>query len=261
MVSSAVPPFSIVTVTLNDKAGLSATAASVLSQSCLDYEWLIIDGKSTDGTLDLLAELSSERCRFISEKDKGIYDAMNKGVALSRGTYLIFLNAGDIFADETVLEKIEQSLTTRGTDPDFLFGDAYEITATGERLLKKARSAQTISYGMFTHHQAMLYRRAFAGDAPFDTSYRIAGDYDFTARFLKRGASTLQLPFAVCSFERGGLSMTNPARGREEALLVQKRVLHLSLGRRLLNKTALVSSALLRRYGRRFYDRLRFAKG
>jgi putative colanic acid biosynthesis glycosyltransferase len=258
---SVFPLFSIVTVVLNDREGLLESASSVQSQSCTNYEWLIIDGDSSDGTRELSRELANKRCRFLSEKDKGIYDAMNKGVLLARGTYLIFMNGGDTFADRDVLAKIVDSLQNIDHKPDFLFGDAYELTESEERLIKKANSPRMISYSMFTHHQAMLYRRAFAeGTLSFEKSYRIAGDYDFTARFLMRGASTHYLGFPVCTFKRGGLSMTSAEVGRREALRVQKNVLKLSTARRLLNLTGFKSAALLKKYGRRFYDKLRFVK-
>jgi putative colanic acid biosynthesis glycosyltransferase len=252
--------FSIITIVRNDKAGFLETVASIQGQSSQDLEWIIIDGASTDGTQDLLLGLANEHCRFISEKDSGIYDAMNKGVLRAKGAYLIFMNAGDRFADDHVLEKIAEVLHTLGSQPDFLFGDSYEIADAGQCFLKRANKPWMISYGMFTHHQAMLYRRAFAEDMQFETSYRIAGDYDFTARFLRRGASTYHIAIPICEFKRGGLSMVDPRLGREEALLVQKRVLRLGVARRLLNKTAFITSELAKKYGRSFYDRIRFSK-
>ena len=202
--------FSIITIVRNDKAGLLETADSIQGQSARNYEWIIIDGASTDGTTDLLSNLANDHCRFISEKDSGIYDAMNKGVLRAEGAYMIFMNAGDRFANGDVLKKIDEMLGVLDRQPDFLFGDAYEIADSGQRFLKKATTPKMISYGMFTHHQAMLYRRGFAEDMQFETSYRIAGDYDFTARFLRRGASSHRLPIAICEFKRGGLSMVNP---------------------------------------------------
>lgn len=101
---------SVITICYNDKDGLIKTINSVQSQIYEDYEHIIIDGGSLDGTLKLLKEIKNEKCHWISERDKGIYDAMNKGIKMAKGEWLIMLNAGDVFADSYVLEKFSPHL-------------------------------------------------------------------------------------------------------------------------------------------------------
>lgn len=205
------PHFSIVTVTKNNLQGLQKTGASILAQTCGDYEWLIIDGGSTDGTLDYFTPA-------ISEDDKGIYDAMNKGIELVSGQYVLFLNAGD------ELDASDTLCTLSGLDSDFIYGDAIE-----ESHIKKAR--HDITAGMITHHQAMLYRRDVIGALRFDTTLTIAADYDFTWRFIQTCRNTHYYPKAICRFESGGLSQKRAACGRAQQLII-RRAMGVSLFRR-----------------------------
>ena len=196
------PRFSIVTVTKDNLAGLHKTARSVEAQTCRDYEWLVIDGGSRDGTQDHYTPV-------ISEADGGIYDAMNKGIGCAKGAYILFLNAGDALAAPDVLESL------RAYNADFIYGDAWE-----DGYLKPAR--HNIERGMITHHQAMLYRRACIGDLRFDTSLPLAADYDFTWRFMKRSADCLYVPVALCDFESGGVSQRKAAQGRREQFCIRR---------------------------------------
>ena len=203
------PRFSIVTITRNHRAGLAATAASIQTQTCTDYKWIIIDGASTDGTQDDFHNYTS--AILISEPDAGIYDAMNKGLDLCTGDYVIFMNAGDQFADVLTLEMIADFTNT---PPDFIYGDSLE----GNHY-KSARPYHTISQNMFTHHQAMIYNRAVLGDLRYNLDYKIAADYDLTLRFLKRAKRIVYIPAAICIFEQGGVSQRQAALGRHEQFL------------------------------------------
>ena len=196
------PHFSIITVTRNNLSGLRRTADSLSAQTSRHYEWIVIDGASTDGSPTWLA---STNAQYISEPDTGIYDAMNKGIARATGTYILFLNAGDVLADNAVLAD------AAAFDADFIYGDGREGGA-----IKRAHSHGALFWGMFTYHQAMLYRRAALGDLRYDTRYRIAADYKFTAQFLRRAAHALYWPRVICDFEPGGLSQTSAAAGRHE---------------------------------------------
>ena len=201
--------FSIITICRNHVDGLIATGASVAAQSCKDYEWIVIDGASTDGTLAYLqSQAANPHLQYISEPDGGIYDAMNKGIERATGDYLLFLNAGDTLADTNVLSAI-RNLTD--TVPDFIYGDSLE-----ENHYKKARDFSTIIMGMFTHHQAMIYNRAALGHLRYNTAYKIAGDYDLTLRFIRPDTAVAYYKGAVCIFEQGGISQRAVALGRRE---------------------------------------------
>lgn len=217
------PRFSIVTICRNDREGLMLTAESVRAQTFGDYEWIVVDGASSDGTLEYLDSLSFGD--WESAPDAGIYDAMNKGLLRTSGAYLLFLNAGDSFADSRVLERLDAEIGS-GT-PDFVYGDALEETGEPRAPLwqKKAKSAEKIRSGMITHHQAMLYRRGSLGGLRYDPGLSIAGDYDFTLRFLLKTRKRLYWPFPICVFRAGGISQRQAASGRREERAIRRKIL------------------------------------
>jgi putative colanic acid biosynthesis glycosyltransferase len=254
------PRFSIVTITLNDCAGLVQTHASVVAQRCVDFEWLVIDGGSADGTVEYLQQLHDPKCKWISEADSGLYGAMNKGLERATGDYIVFMNSGDRFASQDVLGRIETLLVQDGREWDLVFGDAYEEAADGTLFRKRARSAKAITYGMFTHHQAMLYaRRAIAG-MRYDCRFVVAADYHFTCRLLAEGAATLRLGLPISINKRGGLSEKKAVTGRRENLAIQKSVLQLGPARRVANYVLFLGSGLMRTHLRGLYDRMRFSQ-
>lgn len=198
------PRYSIITVTKNNISGLRRTEASVRAQTCTDYEWLVIDGASNDGTLHHYKPV-------LSAPDKGLYDAMNKGIGMARGHYLLFLNAGDCLASPDVLGAL-CSFTS-----DFIYGDALE-----DGHLKPARHDMT--RGMITHHQAMLYRREAIGGLRYNLCYPLAADYDFTWRFIRQSAGKAYIPIAICDYESGGLSQTKAASGRRQQFFIRREM-------------------------------------
>ncbi|MFZ0591453.1 MAG: glycosyltransferase family 2 protein [Bryobacteraceae bacterium] len=253
--------FSVVTVVLNDREGFCRTRSSVLAQGVSLFEWIVIDGGSTDGTLLEIEGTVARNIKWVSEHDKGLYDAMNKGLGQSTGDYIIFMNAGDSFAGPDVLNRVNILLLQGKNlyEPDILFGDAFEVSDTGgRRLLKKARPVRSAAYGMFTHHQAIFYRRKTIGSLRYDTSWRVAGDYAFTCGVLAKSRRTLKADVAICNFYRGGLSMKKAAIGRKEALMVQKSILQLGSFRRFINHAAFLASYLLKQQCPTLYDRIRF---
>ena len=200
------PFFSIITVTLNHLRGLQRTWESVQSQVFHDFEWIVVDGASQDGTLQFLQMLKASVLRWISEPDTGLYEAMNKGIAMAGGNYILFLNAGDLLAGADVLQIIYNE-AIKASYPDFIYGDAYERVG-GRIYLKKARSHRTIWYGMFTHHQAMIYNRAALGDLRYRTRYKLAADFALTSEFLSRASVVHRVPIPICVFEGGGVTST-----------------------------------------------------
>jgi putative colanic acid biosynthesis glycosyltransferase len=205
------PLFCIITITRNNLAGLCRTRASLMTQDCSDYEWIIIDGASTDGTSEFLKTYSAI---IVSEPDLGIYDAMNKGLDRAKGTYVLFMNAGDNFASSATLSRIRSEMN--GKQPDFIYGDALEMLEDGGLAYKKARSYTRARQGMITHHQAMLYKQDLIGDLRFNLQYKISADFDFTLKFLNKAQTLMPYNFPLCVFENGGLSQTNILRGRCE---------------------------------------------
>lgn len=212
------PFFSIITVTRNNLDGLRRTAISLQTQTSSDYEWIVIDGASTDGTADFM---QGRPALFLSAPDNGIYDAMNKGIAYARGTYLLFMNAGDSFASGDTLEKIHTDIVA--ALPDFAYGDALETLPYGRIAYKKARILDRFRQGMITHHQAMIYRREKIEKLRFDTTFRIAADFGFTHDFIEKSRTIARVNYPICVFEPGGISQRETLRGRGEQFTLRAR--------------------------------------
>lgn len=211
--------FSVVTVTRNNSKGLIATHKSLAAQTCRDFEWIVIDGASSDGTA---AWLATTDAIWSSEPDRGIYDAMNKGIARARGDYLLFLNAGDRLAAPDTLAQIADRIAAAQQVPAFVYGDSRENQVNGQPVLKKARPHDRITQGMFTHHQSMLYRRDRLDNIRYDISYRIAADYKFTAEVLRKRKPVLYCPFSICLFEPNGVSQRRTGDGRGEQFRIRR---------------------------------------
>lgn len=207
---------SIVTICYNNLQGLRKTAESVLSQTCRNFEWIIIDGGSSDGSGEYIRnELSEHAAFWCSERDGGIYEAQNKGIAKATGEYVICMNAGDTFADSMTLEKVAATAHTA----DILYGDWVYDAGETERLIKSPSkvSVADLIYGNCICHQSAFVRTSLMQKSPFDLSYRIFADWAKFRELLLDGATTEYLPFTVCRFEAGvGISeQDTPARQME----------------------------------------------
>jgi putative colanic acid biosynthesis glycosyltransferase len=235
---------SIVTIVRNDAAGLERTRAGIAAQTgARDFEWLIVDGASTDGTAEIARAFDEPYASVVSEPDRGIFDGMNKGLERATGTFIVFLNAGDTFAHNGVLNRVAAALNP--DDIDFLYGDSLEAFGGGRLSYKAAQGHGRVNYGMFGCHQAMYYRRSLIAGQRYDPRFRISGDYCFTAQFLQKKPRILRLHEALCIFDLTGTSVLNKRRGREENWLIQRDVLKLSLARRLMIRGAYLCTAFL----------------
>ena len=214
--------FSIVTITKNNLDGLKRTHKSLGAQTCRDYEWIVVDGGSSDGTKSYL---QGTKAIWSSGRDKGIYDAMNKAIPEVSGDYVLFLNAGDMLAGPRVLARIDSAIRACRKTPAFVYGDSCETTADRKLAAKKSRPHKSYRRGMFTHHQAMLYRRERLQKMRYNLDYRIAADYDLTCRFLRvPKTSTCYAPLPLCIFESGGTSQVNADKGRREQAAIRNRL-------------------------------------
>lgn len=246
------PKFSVVTVTRNDRRGLVITANSILDQQNGDFEWIVIDGGSGDGTVEYLKKLSISNLKWTSEKDDGIYDAMNKGMRFSLGQYIIFLNAGDIFPDARTLADVELELSLLG-DPDILFGGMNFAFGNGYLVYRQPRRIErSIWHGLPANHQATYYRRGVLEGLLYDTQYRVCGDYYIVARLFKKGIRAGYTNRVLVRFAVGGESYRNRARLFFEPWRIQRDVLGIgvalrliSFSRRLISTLALMSLKIL----------------
>lgn len=178
--------FSIVTVTWNAAQVIAPTLNSVREQSCSDFEYLVVDGASTDDTLQLVREAAIEGTRIFSEPDNGLYDAMNKAIGLARGQYLIWLNAGDRFAAPDSLARLA---ACAAGSPGVIYGQTQLVDQTGHVLgmrhltAPKTLTADSFKHGMLVCHQAFVARRDLMPQ--YDLQYRFSADYDWCIRVLQ----------------------------------------------------------------------------
>lgn len=183
------PLFTIVTVTWNAGKVILPTLESVAHQSFTDFEYLVIDGASTDDTLSLVGKMEIENTRIISEKDNGLYDAMNKAITLGRGKFIIWLNAGDAFADSGALARLERTLQ-QNRQADVLYGQTVLVDSrrrvVGKRHLTapKCLTAKSFRRGMVVCHQAFVAKRKIV--PKYDLRYRFSADYDWCIKVLKK---------------------------------------------------------------------------
>ena len=145
--------FSIVTVVYNDAENIGRTIESVLSQDCSRIQYIVIDGASTDRTLEVIRRFSGN-LTLVSEADKGIYDAMNKGLSKCRGDYVIFMNSGDTFTDKAVLSNVEKEICNSMVVPDLVYGNYRESRGEWKSPIIPARSHHKAWYGAFASHQS-----------------------------------------------------------------------------------------------------------
>jgi glycosyltransferase involved in cell wall biosynthesis len=212
---SVLPKFSIVTVTRNNEVGLRATLESVALQSDRAFELIIIDGHSTDQSAQVVEEFQSLVTRFEQDSGEGIYGAMNQGVSLATGEWVIFMNAGDCFAHAEVLQQFAS-----GGDVDLAFGRAQ--TYTGEAKLPYQGMAR-IWENMPFSHQALFCRTQILNERPFDLSFRIAGDFDLVMDLYQQGKKFESLDLDVAIADGGGISDTLLVRRVRECYRAARR--------------------------------------
>lgn len=193
---------SIVTIVKNDSAGLEKTIQSVTAQTFKDYELIIADGGSDSPTLSVIARFRDVTDIFLEGPDRGIYDGMNKGIAAARGKYIIFMNAGDVFASPDALESVFNTVTG---EPDVIYGDYRVDYGYAEKLIKGLPS-EDIWKGMLTSHQSTLVRTELMKKHPFRLGVRIGADFDRLFHLYSIGASFFYVPVTVSVTEPGGVS-------------------------------------------------------
>ena len=204
---------SIITINYNNCDGLKRTIDSVLTQTFTDYEWIVIDGGSNDGSLDLIERYAEHFAYWVSEPDKGIYNAINKGIAQAHGKYVQILNSGDWLFEDTTLEKV----FARELEGDINYGDAMllyhsscseGVIACEKKLDKKY--PDTVSLNFFKHdvinHQASFFRREVFDGHPYNEDYLIASDWAYCFEAVCRGLHFVHIPQTIVYYDNGGIS-------------------------------------------------------
>lgn len=208
------PVVSVVTVCWNASGMLERTMKSVMSQTYEEMEYIIVDGASTDGTLELLEKHADRITRWVSEPDKGIYDAMNKAVGMANGEWTIFMNAGDVFAADDVLKKV----FSVSRQADVIYGDVLK-----GGVVKKALSPRN-SHRMYFCHQSAFVRTGLLKEFPFDISHKMSADFKQMKQLWLAGKQFLQLDFPIAEFDVQGVSNTNRSAGLWDNICIIREV-------------------------------------
>ncbi|MDR0686675.1 MAG: glycosyltransferase [Dysgonamonadaceae bacterium] len=209
---------SIITVNLNNREGLEKTIKSVASQTFSDFEYIIVDGGSTDGSVQLIKSCSDTISSWISEPDDGIYNAMNKAILTSNGEYCQFLNSGDYLYDKTTLEKIFSHEHTE----DILVGNYIEFSENHRKLQKgliwfcqqerRRMSLFDLFHGKISHQASFIRRRLFNEYGLYDENYRITSDWLFYFKTIGlSGVSHRHIDIPVVFFDMNGISNSMPS--------------------------------------------------
>lgn len=210
---------SIITITYNNLDGLKKTRESIISQTYGDYEWIVIDGGSTDGTKEFLQEHADEMSYWCSEKDKGVYNAQNKGTSQASGDYCIYMNAGDTFYDKEVLEKVFSEIH----EEDILYGDWAQVFPDGKK--RYIEPSDSVDYAFFfvdnICHQAMFIKTSLLKESPYDESYRLYADWAKWTEFAYKGKTFKYIHQRICYFMMDGMSAENEENNEKE----RKRVI------------------------------------
>jgi putative colanic acid biosynthesis glycosyltransferase len=238
------PFFSIVTIVRNDLPGLIRTRESVISQEFKNFEWIVIDGASTDGSTEFIRSLQIDNFQWISEPDKGIYDAMNKGIKLATGNYVNFLNAGDYYQENNILEIICNEINDKSISADLIFGGANLVMKNGIHYYRKPKTIKYVPYGLPSIHQSTYYRTELLKENNYDERFKICGDYYLICKLSLLSLSVLIIDTPLVAFSIGGVSYTRPMLLIRESMDIKKHILKLNLFFRVFVLTRMIVSFL-----------------
>jgi glycosyltransferase involved in cell wall biosynthesis len=210
------PKLSIITVVYNSETLIEYTIKSVINQTYKNIEYVVIDGASKDTTLDLINNYKQHITTLVSEKDGGLYDAMNKGLRFATGDYVLFLNSGDELTSTTIIENLFANFT----NADVYYSDTEIINeqrvSVGQRRLTAPDNLtwKSLKYGMNVCHQSFIPRRVLCGS--YDTVRKLNSDYDWVITILKQSKTTQKSALPIAKFLEGGTSRQNLLKGLRE---------------------------------------------
>jgi len=211
---------SVITIVYNNVRDIERTMLSVLEQTFPDIEYIVIDGQSTDGTLKILEKYRSKLAHLISEPDQGIYDAMNKGLALATGNYILFMNSGDeIYSKDTVTEVFDCAPSA-----DMYYGetemynDQWESIGQRRHHAPQAFSWRSFRLGMSVSHQAIYIKRSLV--EPYDLTYKYSSDIDWIIKAAKKASYIVNTRMYVAKYLVGGVSKKKHLASLKERFLI-----------------------------------------
>ena len=219
---------SIITINRNNAAGLEKTMQSVLSQALTDYEYVVVDGASTDDSVAVIERLApafGDRLKWISEPDRGIYNAMNKGIGMAQGEYLLFLNSGDFLVSPDVLERVSQALKKEGMPP-ILYGNIIKLFPDGRTQRTSFINGKEITLKVFytlslPHPSSFIRRSLFDKYGLYDESLKIVSDWKWFLQVVVLGGERATYSnIDVSFFDMTGISSANRSLRQQEGQLV-----------------------------------------
>lgn len=257
MILKNTPTVSIITVSFNAHKTLEDTILSVINQDCDDVEYIIIDGGSTDGTVDIIKKYQDRITFWVSEPDKGIYDAMNKGTSISNGNWILFLNSGDL-----LLENVLNPLIKRiNNNYSIIYGN-IKILHKGDYKIRYPKNINSLHYTMPFCHQAVIVKKSLLIKSTFNINYKLSSDFEF---FLKNiNQNFLYVPLTLVEYDLFGLSNKMAFDMMKEYFTII-RSFHTSLETLyyctkliLLNKTFILKSIFIKIFGLKFFNFINF---
>ncbi len=227
---NSLPKISIITIVRNGMPFVEQTVDSVLGQSYSNLEYIVIDGGSTDGTLDIIKFHEAGITKWISEKDEGIAAAFNKGLSFATGDYIMFLNADDVLSNKDVLREMSEQII-QSDYPCIIYGDCDVLDRNSGEILYRAEiefsTKALLNGGMLPHPSMFTCRHYFNKYGAFDSSFRLAMDYEW----LLRGAfkeRIVHVPGLVTNVRNGGLSTQNKRQAANEIISALKKNGHIT---------------------------------
>jgi glycosyltransferase involved in cell wall biosynthesis len=217
------PLVSIITVVYNSEQFLEKTILSVINQSYTNYEYIIIDGGSTDKTIEIIEKYNTSISKWISEKDNGLYDAMNKGMHLASGDYIWFVNSGDQIHLTSTLEQIFSKIELL---PDLIYGETEIIDSNEKYLGMRRHSApenlnwKMLSKGMLVCHQSVLVKKEISED--YNLKYKHSSDFEWLIRVLKKSGFIYNSGLVLSKFLEGGQTSKTLKSGLKERFRIMK---------------------------------------
>ena len=241
------PLITIITVSYNAVDSIEKTILSVINQSYLNIEYIIIDGNSTDGTVDIIKKYSDKIAYWISEKDKGIYDAMNKGIEKATGDYIQFLNSSDVINENTTIQNIIENLPNQNTD--VIYGDIIIEREDGYYYMHPLE-LKTFKYRFPIFHPSSWVKTEILKKYKFDTKYKIAADFNFFRFIYYKKFSFYYLPIIFTLFEGiNGVSSTNQSKLEEEKKeIIKNKCLIIHIINKVFNKLKTLKTKYLTKF-------------
>ncbi len=244
------PTLSIITIVYNNVRDIERTLLSVLYQSYAHIEYIVIDGASTDGTLEVIQRYQDRLSKVVSEKDAGIYDAMNKGLALASGDYVLFMNSGDeLYAPDTV-----ENVFATAPNIDIYYGETEMYNEAWQSIGKRRHSVpekftwKSFRFGMTISHQAIYIRRTLT--EPYDRQYELSADIDWILTAAKKAKTSVKVSGYVAKYLVGGMSKKRHRQSLSERFAIFTK--HYGLLPNLVNHVVIAAklSFYYIRYGR-----------